>query len=65
MTRARVMTLAPYAALGGVQALLIALRASGITRWPWWLVLLPMWVALLAAGVVLGALSMWAGASHE
>lgn len=31
------------------QALLLALRLSGVIRWPWWAVLAPAWVTVIAA----------------
>jgi hypothetical protein len=51
------------ATLAGIQALLIGLKVSGVTRWTWWLVLAP--VLLIAAvyagylGLVMVALSRW------
>jgi hypothetical protein len=51
------------ATLAGVQALLLGLRLTGVTRWPWWLVLAPviviagLYVAWLA--LVMVALGNW------
>ena len=52
--------LAPAAA---VQAVFLVLRLTGVIRWPWWLVLAPLWapvvVCLVFLGVDLLAVSQW------
>jgi hypothetical protein len=65
MTRQQFRALLPWLAIGAVQALLIGIRASGVIRWHWWLVLLPLWLVLLLCALMYGSLAMWAGADHE
>ena len=46
-----------------VQAVSLALKLAGVTRWPWWLVLAPAWVtAIIAAAfaaLLFTALGTW------
>jgi hypothetical protein len=65
MTGPQFRAASPWLIGAAIQALLIGLRASGVIRWPWLAVLIPLWVFLLLCGLMLGSLAMWAGADHE
>ena len=49
--------------LAALQAMFLGIRLAGVVRWPWWLVLAPLWVPAAAVVVFLGfdlfALSRW------
>jgi hypothetical protein len=32
----------------------VALRLTGVTSWPWWLILAPAWIPAVAAAVIVG-----------
>jgi len=42
--------------LGLLTMLFIGLRLSGLTDWPWWTVLSPLWIGLIAGLLILVAL---------